>query len=183
MAADISESLYHGRAFTQVHFQVFRRFLDQINHTASGGFISAAGSPQHQWFSGNNCRNSVPLFLAVGIHNPGHDPFVRSHIGSRNILIRADNRTDFCGKAPRQPLQFMAGQPGRINANSPLCSSKREMHERAFPAHPHGQCRNFTQADILVITNPPFRRPHRQNMLDSITKDGLHLCIMIPPKG
>ena len=66
----------------------------------------------------------------------------------------------------------------RIAGDAAFRAAVGQAGERAFPAHPHGQRRDFAQSDIRMITQAAFGRAERQMMLHAIAGENFHVAII-----
>ena len=71
------------------------------------------------------------------------------------------------------------GEVGGVEAHAPLGTAEGQLHEGTLPRHPHGQRRRLSQADLGLITDAAFRRPHGQHVLYAVAENRLHMVLIV----
>ena len=72
-----------------------RRAVDQVGDAASGGFAPAQRAAEADGFAGDDARNGMADMHGIGVHHPRHRLFVRAHVRSHDVHLRADERNHF----------------------------------------------------------------------------------------
>jgi len=157
--------------------------VNRIDQSAASRFLPTERASQHDRFAGHDFGNCVADLLTVGVHQPGHHLFIRAQVRCRDIPIRANHIDDLHGIPTSQPLQFGPRQHGRIDPDATFRSAERQLHQRAFPGHPHGECGDFAQIDILVIADATFRRTHGQHMLHAVSDHRFYVLVVVAAEG
>src|SRR3989304_4312588 len=75
---------------------------------------------------------SVATVHADRVHDPGHDPFVRPHIGGGDVLAGTDDDAYLRGVAPGEGLQLRGGESLRVNDDAALGAAVRQVHNGAL---------------------------------------------------
>ena len=65
---------------------------------------------------------------------------------------------DFSGKAPCETLDFAERHFLGVAANPALRTAKGQIHDGAFPGHPHGQGAHLAEGDVGRVTNTALGR-------------------------
>ena len=106
--AHIAKSLHDGGAFLGIHLQHVHGPLDQVNNTAPGCFASAFGAADGDRFASNDFIDGITHVNGVGVHEPGHDLFVGTHVGPHDVGMWPDKGDHFLHVSARDSLQFPA---------------------------------------------------------------------------
>ena len=100
----------------------------------------------------------VPAVLA---HNPSHHVGVRSHVGCGNIFVGPNEIVNLVHEGARDVFQFTQTALTRIDGDSALGTSVRNIHDGGFPRHQRRQRAHFIQVDFGVISQTTFKRTSR----------------------
>ena len=110
---------------------------------------------------------------AVGIHDPGHDLFIGVDIRGGDVFFGTEKLEQLSRITTGQPLQLSGRHLGRIANDATLGSSKRDVHDGAFPGHPGGKRFDFVECDVRRESQPPLTRPARDVVLDAVARENL----------
>ena len=122
-SADVSEALDCSRAFAEIYTQMFRRLDNRIDDAAACRFFSSQSAADGHWLAGDYLRHRTSFVLRVGIHDPRHDLFIRSHIRSGHIDIGANEVKNFSREASGHGLKLVARELRRIASDAALRSA------------------------------------------------------------
>ena len=75
------------------------------------------------------------------------------------------------GIASAQPLQFAYRKQLRVTGYGALGPSEWNVHNCAFPGHPHGQGADFVQADVGVVSNAALGRAPGHAVLHPVSRE------------
>ena len=114
----------------------------------------------------------------IGVHDPGHDLGVGTHVGRGDVAFRADEEADLGGIAPGQPLQFAAAQLAGVDDHAALGAAVGQVHQRAFPRHPHGQRAAFVQRHLGVIADAALGRAFDGVVVHAKAGEHAHMTIV-----
>ena len=108
--------------------------------------------------------------LGVGVGDPGHLPRTGSHIGRRHVQPRTNEvlAHQLEHVAPGDPLQLIRRVRLRIEADAPLGTTERNVHQRALVGHEGGERLHF-----LVV--------HRLGVPDAALAGELVMAVLRPP--
>ena len=115
-----------------------------IGDAEAGGILTADGAADVDRLAGDDGGDGVAFVHGVGVHDPGHDLGVGADIGGRNIPIGADEEADLGRVSPGQALKLGQAQFAGIDDDPAFGSAVGQVHQRAFPSHPHGQGAAFS---------------------------------------
>src|SRR5262245_26169816 len=156
---DVAKTLDGNAPAAQLEAQASGRLVEHIDQATTGG-LSPARRPAHdERLAGHHARDTLALGHGVSVHDPGHRLLVGAEIRRRNVEIRTDEEDDLGRVAPRQGLSLPEGQRPGVTADAPLGPAVGQAHERALPAHQHGQGRHLAQTDVEVVAEAPLRWP------------------------
>ena len=140
--------------------------------TASGCPLSAFDASMAGWFPRNagDVIGATGVERVVGVGDPGHFSLSGSHVGSRHVLPGSDEvLLDEFGREPAGDLfDLLFAVVTRIEPNTTLRTTERDVHDRALERHQSRQCDDFvlvdegTEADaalyglaVLAVLGPP----------------------------
>ena len=110
-----------------------------INHAIAGGFGAAERTTASDRFAGDHAGGILAGQFGILIHHPAHHLWGGTHIRGGHILPRADIAPNRLNVAAAQALFFADSQGGRVNDNTALSATQRNIRHGAFPGHPGGQ--------------------------------------------
>ena len=73
--------------------------------------------------------------LRVLVDDPRHGLRIRVDIGRGNVLVVADQQVDSPYELPRQALEILYLEVGRIAVDAPLGTAERQIDHRRLPRH------------------------------------------------
>ena len=114
----------------------------------------------------------------VGIHDPGHHPFVGVDVGCRHVRLGTEGFDDLCGVASRQALELTVGQRGGVAHHASLGPAEGNVDQGAFPGHPGGHCRDLVEGDGHVETDAALARSARGVVQHSIAGEHFDLTVV-----
>ena len=75
----------------------------------------------------------------IGIHDPSHDLGVGANIWRGDIALRADKTADLGRITARHLFQLLQAQRFGVDNDATFGATVGQIHQRAFPGHPHRQ--------------------------------------------
>jgi len=122
----------------------------------------------------------LSLHLNVGVLDPSHDLLVSSHVGTEAVNTRS-NKTflgEFHGVPTSDFLNFSQGIKFRVNANSSLCSTERNISDTKFVGHEGSKSHCLLEVDSGSITSSTLDRQEVMLVLGTVGSDSLDLSIV-----
>ena len=143
-----------------------------------GGAGATTGSLQTEWLASDNRGNEVPGVGRVGVGHPCHGLLVGPHVRSHDIGIRADERNHLHGEAASESFEFACGHAARIAGDAALATTEGQVHQRAFPSHPHGEGGDFSEIYGWVVTQAALDRSAREVVLYAVAEEYLGAAVI-----
>ena len=103
---------------------------------------------------------------------------VRAHVGRRNVVVRADVRTERMEEAARDALELGARDGARIELDAALAAAERKVHERALPRHHRGERFEIVEPCVLVVTHAALERAEDVRVLDAVALEQAILAVV-----
>src|SRR6059058_1887491 len=95
----------------------------------------------------------------VGIHDPGHDLFVRVDVRAEDIFFRTQDLNELRSVPSGESLEFTLGHHVWIANHSTSCAAEWDIHEGTLPCHPTRKRACFIQGDVGAVTDTAFCWP------------------------
>ena len=111
------------------------------------------------------------MILVVLIHDPRHHAMVGSHVGRRNIRVRADHLMDLVDEFPRDPLQLVHAEFRDIDRNASFCPAVRDIHHGRLPRHERRQAPHLVQIDLRMVAHSTLHRAPRPIVLHPVADE------------
>ena len=146
------------------------RTSDHHHDPGSRRLVAEHGAPDRDWLPRDDLGHRVAALHRVRVHHPGHRLLVRGHVGSGNVLLRADDRQEFRREATRHALELAERHRARIAAHASLRTSVRQAEKRALPGHPHRERGAFAERHLGVVADAALRRPRDARVLHAIAR-------------
>ena len=126
----------------------------------------------------NDRRDSVPNVHRVRVHHPGHDTFVRVHVGCRHVGVGAERGDDASCVTTREALELTRAQLEWIADDAPLRPPEGEIHDRALPGHPRRQRFHLFEGYLQVEPDASLGRAARRVVQHAITGEDLDIPVI-----
>ena len=136
---------------------------------------SAAGADR---LAGHDLRHGDALVHRVGVHEPGHHLLIGAHVRRHHVDPRADEGNHFLHIAAGYVLELLERERARIDRDPALAAAVGKIGERAFPAHPDRQRRDFADVDVGGETRAALGGPERQMMLHPVAGENLRPAVV-----
>ena len=122
----------------------------------------------------------MPFVGGVSVHDPGHGLLVGAHVGRGNIGFWADEGEKFVGETSGEGFELAGVHRSGVAGDATFCAAEREIHERALPTHPHGECGDFAEFDVWRVADTAFAGAEGEVVLDAMSGEGVNLAIVHP---
>ncbi len=166
--ADVSEALDDEALLGEGPPQALACALDHHHDAGAGRLAAKHRAADRDRLARDDLRHRVPHLHRVRVHHPGHRLLVRGHVRCRDVFLRADDRQQLRREAPGQALHLPGRQLPRVAANSALRATVRQPEERAFPGHPHRQCRALAEGHVGVVADAALGRAEHARVLNTV---------------
>jgi len=129
-------------------------------------------------FACDNIGHKVASMGGVNICDPRHRLSVGAHVRCHDIRFRANEWQDFRGEPSRNTFLFTLAHGPWIAGYATFATSVGEIHQGAFPVHPHGKSRDFTEVHVGMKSETAFDRATREVVLDTVAKKDLCFTVV-----
>ena len=146
-AAHVAEALHDDLLAPQLLAQALGRLVEHVDDAAPGGLAPARGAAHDDRLAGDDPGHALALGHGVGVHHPGHGLLVGAEVGGGDVEIGADHEDDLGGVAAGEVLPLARRELARVAADAALGAAVGQAHERALPAHQHGERGHLAQVD------------------------------------
>ena len=137
--AHLAEPLHGGGGRLGADAPRRQRGQRHVHHAARGGGAAAQRATKGDRLSGAHAQYGVAALHRVGVHQPRHGLLVGADVGRGDIVFGTDQRADLTGVAAGHALELGGAVLTRVDADAALGPAVRNVEQRAFPRHPHGQ--------------------------------------------
>ncbi len=117
-----------------------------------------------------------------GVHDPGHDLRVGTHVRRRDVLFRTDEDRYLGGVAAGKVLELVWRQLAGVAGDSPLGSAVRQPDCRALPRHQHGQRLHEVEVDGGVVADAALSRTSADVVLDAPAGEHMDRPVVHPDR-
>ncbi len=114
----------------------------------------------------------------VGIHDPCHSLLVGIHVRRGHVLLRPDKLDDLGGVTARHALQLAPAHRLGVADHSALGAAEGNIHHRALPCHPAGQCAHLIQRHIRRVADAALARAARNVMLHAKARENVDHAVV-----
>ena len=170
-SAHVAETLDDAALLVEAPAELLAGPLDHHHDARSRRLVPEERAPQRDRLAGDDLRHGVADLHRVGVHHPGHRLLVRGHVGSRDVLLRADDRQQLGGEAPRDLLELVARELTGAAADATLGAPVREPQERALPGHPHRQRGALAERHLVVVADAALGRAEHRRVLHPVPRE------------
>ncbi len=167
-ATHVAEPLHDAALVGERPAEPVARARDHHDHACSRRFMAEDRATDRDRLAGHDLRNGVAALHRVRVHHPGHRLLVRGHVGSRDVLFRADDRQQLRRETACHALELTERHAPRVAADASFRSSVRQPKERALPRHPHRERSALAERHLRVVANPALRRPRDARVLNAV---------------
>ena len=144
----------------------------------AGGAGAAGRTLEIERLAGDDGRHEMAHVGGVGVCHPGHDLFVRAHVRRHHVGFRADERDHLHREAAGEAFEFAGGHGARITGDAALATAEGQVHQRAFPRHPHGEGGDFAEIDGRVVAQSALGGAAGEVVLHAVAEKNLGRAVI-----
>ena len=126
--------------------------LEHVDASEAGGGLAAWGTAEGEGLARDHCR-AVPEAVGVLVHDPRHDLGVGVDVGSGDVLVGPEDRTDHQCEAPGHALELVRAQLRRVHLDATLGPAERDVDQRRLPGHQRCEGANLVLVDARVVAD------------------------------
>ncbi len=141
--SDVAETLDDGAGPLNGCAEFVECIGGKKSDSMAGGAGASAGALEVERLAGDDGGNEVAGMGGIGIRHPGHGLLVGAHVRGHNIDFRADEGDHLHRETAGKALQLAGRHAARVAGDAAFSSTEGQVHERAFPGHPHGERGDF----------------------------------------
>ena len=125
----------------------------RFDNPSTGGRFTSERPVELDRFTGHHAGHCVAHSHRVLVHHPGHHLGIGADVGSRHVLVGADQREDLGRVTTGDPLELLRCVGAWVDRHPTLGSAEREVHECALERHAGGQRDDLITAHLGVIAD------------------------------
>lgn len=175
---DVSKSLNDNGPTGNGPAEFVKNVRCKESDSMTGGAGATTRTLQAERFASDDRGNEVAGVSRVGIGHPRHGLLVSSHVRCHDVGIGADEWNHLHGKSAGEPFEFACGHAARIASDAAFAATERQVHQRAFPGHPHGEGGDFSEIHGRVVTQAALDWTARQVVLDPVAEEHFSAAII-----
>lgn len=171
MRTDVAETLNDGGGLVGVDAELGERARGEEGDAVAGRLHAPGGTLQGERLAGDDGWHEVTGVGRVGIGDPCHGLLVGAHVGGHHIDFRADEWDHLHGETSGEAFEFAGGHAAWIATDATFSAAVGEVHERAFPVHPHCERGDFAEIDAGVVSQSALDRPACEVVLHPVAEE------------
>ena len=152
--------------------------LGSQRDTQAGRVRASCRAAEHDGLARHDAGYRVSGVHRDGVHHPGHRLSVGAHVGRRDVGGGSDHALQLAGEAPRDGLELALAERRRIDRHAALRATKRHVHQRALPGHPHRQGAHLIEVRCGVEADATLGRAAGEVVLDAVAGEDLDVAVV-----